>query len=137
MSEKAGVSDRYLMASPWPVFVAMGFALTEIGLVLGLFPVAVGGGLLFGASVAGILTEADYVASLWQTTAYIGVALVVVGAGLMALGGQIAIDLLVASIDRPNVAGHRLLSRGLAVAVAGVLLIATGIAGRFGQHPTT
>lgn len=137
MSEKAGVSDRYLMASPWPVFVALGFALVEIGLVLGLFPVAVGGGLLFGASVAGILTEADYVASLWRTTAYIGVALVVVGAGLMALGGQIGIDPIVASIDRPNVAGHRLLSRGLAMAAAGVLLVATGLVGQLGQHPTT
>jgi len=136
MSEQSGVSDRYRMASPWPVFVALGFALTEIGLVLGLFPVAVGGGLLFGGSVAGILTEADYVASLWQTAAYIGVALVVVGAGLMALGGQVAVDVIVTSIDQPNVAGYRLLSRGLAVIVAGVLLIATGLVGRFGQHPT-
>lgn len=136
MSEKTGVSDRYRMASPWPVFVALGFALTELGLVLGVFPVAVGGGLLFGASVAGILTEADYVGHLWRTAAYIGVALVVVGAGLIVLGGQFGIDPAVAAIDRPNVAGHRLLSRGLAIATAGVLLLATGAVGQFGRHPT-
>ncbi|QSG12536.1 putative membrane protein [Halapricum desulfuricans] len=136
MSEKAGVSDRYPTASPWPVFVALGFALTELGLFLGAFPIAVGGGLLFGGSVAGILTEADYVSHLWRTTAYMGVALVIAGAGLMALGGQFDLGVLVDSIDRPNVAGHRLLSRGLAIATAGVMLIATGAAGQFGRHPT-
>lgn len=136
MNEKAGVSDRYHTASPWPVFVALGFALTELGLVLGVFPVAVGGGLLFGGSVAGILTEADYVGHLWRTAVSIGIALVVVGAGLVVLGGQFGIDPALAAIDRPNVAGHRLLSRGLAIATAGLLLLATGVVGQFGRHPT-
>ncbi|MEF8826310.1 MAG: cox cluster protein [Halapricum sp.] len=136
MSERAGVSERYPTASPWPLFVALGFALSEIGLFLGLFPVAVGGVLLLGGSVAGILTESAYVAHLWRTTAYVGIALVVVGAGLVALGGSFGTEFALAAIEEPNASGHRLPSRGLAIGAAGFTLIGTGIAGQLGRHPT-
>lgn len=136
MSQKPGVSDRYRMASPWPLFVALGFVLTEVGIVLGVFPVAVGGVMLFGGSVAGILTESDYVSHLWKATATIGVALSILGVVLVGLQGQFGIDVSLAAIDEPNVAGHRLLSRGLALTAAGVILVATGIVGQLGDLST-
>ena len=47
-------------ASPWPLFVALGLAVGEVGVFMGLYPVAVGGLLLFVGSVAGIVQEAGY-----------------------------------------------------------------------------
>ncbi|MFB6189124.1 MAG: cox cluster protein, partial [Halapricum sp.] len=101
------------MASPWPVFVALGFALAEVGIFLGIFPVAVGGVLLFGGTIAGILTEAGYVTNLWKTTMLVGGGLLVLGVALVILQGQFGTDAMMAAIDSPNTVGHRLLSRGL------------------------
>jgi hypothetical protein len=82
MEENPGLSNQYRMASPWPVFVALGVVVAELGLVFGAFPVAVGGLLLFGGSVAGILAEAGYVATPWRSLAVLGVLLGVAGAAL-------------------------------------------------------
>ena len=129
MTEEAGVSDRYPTASPWPMFVALGFALVELGLFLGIFPVSVGGVLLFGGSVAGILTESEYVAHLWKTMAGLGVAFGLLGVAMVVFGDGLAVGPALEAIDAPNVVGNRLTSRGLAIGAAGVILVATSVTG--------
>jgi len=41
MEETPGLSEQYRKASPWPLFIALGVPISEIGLVFDIFPVAV------------------------------------------------------------------------------------------------
>lgn len=123
MADDPGLSDQYGSASPWPLFVAVGFALAEVGVFMGIFPIAVGGVLLFGASVAGILRESGYVTRPWRLLAAIGLAFAALGA--LIAGTQIEPGAVVDAIAEPNgVAG-----RGLSIAVGGAILLAAGTAG--------
>lgn len=110
MDENAGVSDQYRMASPWPLFVALGLPIAEVGILFDLFPLAVGGLLLFGGSIAGMLDESDHVRSPWFALGIMAVPLVALGAGLAftSLG---------------------YVTRGYAVIVAGGLMLAGGAVG--------
>ncbi|MFB6307792.1 MAG: hypothetical protein ABEH35_00540 [Haloarculaceae archaeon] len=120
MDEQPGLSDRYRMASPWPLFVALGLVLSEVGVVLGIFPVAVFGLLLFGGSVAGILTESGYAARPWPT-------LLAVGSGLAVLGAAAAVAFVPApELSLTNYRGNAVLVRMLAVVAAGVIMAAAG-----------
>jgi len=134
MNEKPGVSDRYQMASPWPLFVALGFALSEVGIVLGVFPISVGGVLLFGGSIAGILTESGYATHLWKTSALIGAGLLVVALVLAFLQGELSTTAALSAVETPNEPGYRLLSRGVSIGLAGVFLVGIGAA-QIGRHP--
>jgi hypothetical protein len=109
MDENPGISDQYRTASPWPVFVALGVPLSEVGLLFGSFPIAVGGLVLFCGSVAGMAEEAGYAEQPWG-------ALGVLAALCLGLG------LVVVVVGQPI--------RGYATAAAGVLLLAGGVAGR-------
>jgi hypothetical protein len=111
MDEQPGVSDEYRKTSPWPVFVAFGLAIFEVGIVWPLFPVAVGGLLLFVGSVVGILTESGYVADPWK-------ALIAASVGCLAVGGTVALA-----------TGGSVRLRGLAVLVGGVVVLAAGVFG--------
>jgi len=120
MEEQPGLSDQYRTASPWPVFVALGLALSEIGVFIGLFPVAVFGLILFGGSIAGILTESGYVTRPWPTLVGVGVVLAAIAAALAVAYVPIS-DITVANIgDGP------VLTRLVAVTVAGVVMVAMG-----------
>lgn len=127
MDEQAGLSDQYRKASPWPVFVALGLAVSEVGVLFGVLPLAVGGLLLFGASVAGVLREADYVERPWGTLAAFGVVLVAAGAlaiwARLPSGGPSVAALL----DPANGVAYR----GLAIALAGAIMLSTGTAARY------
>ncbi|MUV88878.1 hypothetical protein GJ629_02350 [Halapricum sp. CBA1109] len=129
MAEQADVGDRFPTASPWPLFVAVGFTVTELGLFIGIFPVAVAGVLLFGASVAGILTEAEYVGHLWKTMGVFGAVLAAIGLAMVVYGGGVGVEAALGAIDAPNVVGNRLVSRGLAVGAAGIILAVTAATG--------
>ncbi|MFC7130602.1 DUF7541 family protein [Haloferax chudinovii] len=83
MSDESDTNSTYTGASPWPLFVALGLALSEVGVVLGLRPVSVAGLLLFVGSVAGILTEAGYVSRPARAAGVQGVALVGIGITLV------------------------------------------------------
>ena len=120
MEEQPGLSDQYRTASPWPVFVAMGLVLSEIGVFIGLFPVAVFGLILFGGSIAGILTESGYVARPWPTLAGVGVVLAVIAAGLAVA------YLPMGSITVANIGDGPVFTRLVAVAVAGVVMVTMG-----------
>ncbi len=125
MEEDPGLSDQYRKASPWPLFVALGFVLSEVGIIVGIFSIAVGGLLLFGGSVAGILKESAYVDTLWGSLLTFGGVLAAIGVGVV--GWRVGVDpgVIVDVIATPGDFGL-LVPRALAVAVAGVMLLAAG-----------
>lgn len=109
-------TDRTDAARPWPILVALGLAGSEVGIVVDLVPVAVGGLVVFAASVAGILADADYIDRPLAFAAKFGVAFVVVGALLAAHGtGALPIG--------PLEPLSGLASRGLALVLAGIVTI--------------
>jgi hypothetical protein len=110
MDEDPGLSDQYRTASPWPLFVALGIPISEVGLLFDLFPIAVGGLVLFCGSVAGMADEAGYADGPWGALGAL--------AALCLAGGAV----LFLAIGQPT--------RGAAVLVAGALLLAGGVAGR-------
>ena len=111
--------------SPWPLFVAVGLAVAEVGIVMeGLYPVAVAGLLLFVGSVAGIVSEAGYVDRPWKLLGALGVLLVLAGTGV--LYSQVGADLL-SALASDNV----IVVRGYAIVGAGVIAVFGGFAGRF------
>mgnify|MGYP000010954702 FL=1 len=110
METEPGLSDQYRRASPWPVFVALGIPIAEVGIVFGLFPIAVGGLLLFGGSAAGLATEAGYAKTPWR-------GLVGAAAPLAALGVGFAYT----AINLPT--------RGFAILAAAGILVAIVAAG--------
>jgi hypothetical protein len=110
MDAEPGLSEQYRMASPWPLFIALGIPIAELGILFGLFPLSVGGLLLFGGSVAGMATESSYARTPWR-------AMVVVAIPLAALG----LGFIYTSINLPD--------RGFAIIAAAVILVAGGLAG--------
>lgn len=122
--------ERAGRASPWPVLVAFGLAASEVGVVFGFVPLAVGGVVLFGRSCAGAVAEAGY-----ASTAR---ALGGVGAVCWLLGGVVwlvrAESLTVdAAMRAPGVDGVAL--RGVAVLLAGVVLLAAAGVDRIRRGP--
>ncbi|MFB6081752.1 MAG: cox cluster protein [Halanaeroarchaeum sp.] len=119
------VGGRYGKMSAWPPFVAIGFAISEVGVVMNLPSLSVGGILLFGGSLAGILTDAGYVESPWPSMGLVG--------GLFSVfGGLIwASQLQTYTLSRLlAVAGENAIAmRGEAVLVAGILLVLGAIVG--------
>ena len=103
--------------SAWPVFVALGLAISEVGVVFGIASVAVGGLLLFAGSVTGIVHEAGYVESPWPLLGGLAAVLVVAGTGLALVGGG------------------RVELRGWSIAAAGVLLLVAAGFGRLSRGP--
>ncbi|WP_435097723.1 DUF7541 family protein [Halarchaeum sp. P4] len=87
MEEQSGLSERYPTASPWPLFVALGLVLSEVGVFLGgvVLPVGIGGVLLLEASVVGIMRESGYANSLWSTSLGVGALVGVAGTALLVL----------------------------------------------------
>ena len=61
MNDESTTSPAHTETSPWPLLVAVGLALSEVGVIIGLRPVSVAGLLLFVGTVAGILTESGYI----------------------------------------------------------------------------
>jgi len=109
MSDESDTNSTYTGASPWPLFVALGLALSEVGVVLGLRPVSVVGLLLFVGSIAGILTEAGYISRPARAAGVQGVALVGIGSALVL----------------QNQTGTTV--RGQSIAIAGVLSLLSAL----------
>ena len=133
MDDQPGLSDQYRMSSPWPLFVALGFVISEVGIFLAIVPVSVGGLLLFTGSVAGIIREAGYTEQPWGTVGILGVVLVVLGGILVAtqVPSVSSISSVLMSIfsARPNF----IVVRGVSIVFAGVIaLVASQSAQMFG-----
>ncbi|MFW5949935.1 MAG: DUF7541 family protein [archaeon] len=125
MSEQVEVPSQHRRASPWPVFVALGFALAELGIFVGLLPIAVGGLLLLAGSVAGILVESGYSRDLWRPLAVLGGVFTVLGVVIAATQvdpGSLAV------LGVPN-DPNGVLARGLSIAGAGTILLAGSVTG--------
>lgn len=125
MSEQPNVQTPTRRASPWPLFVALGFALSELGVFIGLYPVAVGGILLLGASVAGILRESRYASDLWRPLLGLGVAFVLLGGLVVATQISPGSTDVASLLAEPN----GIVGRGMTISGAGVILLAAGFAG--------
>jgi hypothetical protein len=113
-------------ASPWPLFVALGLAVGEVGVFMGLYPVAVAGLLLFVGSVAGIVTEAGYTERPWRLLGGLGVVLVILG--LWVVSTQItagSVDAWIAAVATDDT----IVLRGFSIAAAGVVTLAASGAG--------
>jgi hypothetical protein len=110
MNDQPGLSDQYRMASPWPIFVALGIPIAELGILFDVFAVAVGGLILFCGSITGMLRESGYAKTAWRPLAVFAVL-------LFAVGGALAFT------------DVNLVTRGYAIITAGGLLAAAGIAG--------
>lgn len=131
-----GVSEQYRKASPWPMFVALGFVLSEVGVILGFFPVTVGGLLLFGGTVAAILRESGYIASPWRALVSMGVFLGAAGGLLVVLWWDAGSAGLLGSATALLDPANGVVYRGSAISVSGVFLVAVGLALRVaGRDP--
>ena len=128
MDDQPGLSDQYRMSSPWPLIVVLGLVFAELGLLFNVFSVAVGGLLLFVASVAGIVQESGYAERPWNLLAGLGFVLCVLGVGLTVTQlDAVTVEAVLAVVGEPN----GIVARGLAVAVAGVVALVAGTGGRF------
>jgi len=114
MDENPGLSEEYRVVSPWPLFVALGLPIAEVGILFGLVPLAVGGLLLFCGSIAGILRENGYVSSTWRGLAGLSVLVVAGGLALWYADMTTASDLLV---------------RAYSMIGTGVLMLLAGVGG--------
>lgn len=114
--QNPGLSEQYRMASPWPLFVALGLPIAEIGILFGFFAVAVGGLLLFFGSIAGMLQESGYVSSPWRTLGLFAVLMFGLG-GALVYGDGMVVDAV------------RLAARGYAVATAGAIFLVAAVVG--------
>lgn len=125
MNEADAVGDRR-KASAWPMFVALGLAVSELGVFLdGLYPVAVAGLLLFATSVAGILDESGYVTQPWRTMGTLGAVFVLAGAAIVVYQVGASVGAVTDAVD----AGNGIVFRGFAIAAAGIVAGAAGVVG--------
>lgn len=133
MDDQPGLSDQYRMSSPWPLFVALGLAISEVGVFLAIVPVSIGGLLLFTGSIAGIVTEAGYTEQLWGVLGGLGVVLVVLGGVLVATQVPAASVSALSSIltgvfsTRPN----GIVIRGVSIVLAGVIAVVVSQLAKF------
>jgi hypothetical protein len=112
-------------ASAWPMLIAVGLAVSEVGVLFGLLPVSVFGLLLFSGSIAGILREVGYVDSPWTVMAGFAAVLVAIGGYLfVAFGGSVGGEQFV---EVTNGVSYR----GLSIALAGVFTLFASVYGRF------
>lgn len=112
-------------SSPWPLFVALGIAAAEVGVLFGVVPVAVGGVLLFGGSCAGIAREAGLAEGPWRPLQFVGGAIGAASALVWALRSPaLAPSALVATAT-----GDAIAVRAAVVLGAAVVLVAGGTVG--------
>ncbi|WP_435195313.1 DUF7541 family protein [Natronomonas sp. EA1] len=113
-------------ASAWPIFVALGLAISEVGVFMGLYPVAVLGLLLFAGSVAGIVHEAGYVETPWKLLTGMGGLFVLIGLGVVA--SQLDAQTVAAWVGTVS-SENTVVLRGISIVLAGVFTAAVSVVG--------
>lgn len=119
MEEQPGLSSRYTKVSPWPIFIAFGIVISELGILFNVLPVAVGGLVLLSGSIAGLAAETGYAATPWRALGVCAGVLVGLGAGLFYIGSL------------PAAAGTQIDQRGVAILVTALLLSLGAISGQY------
>ncbi|MFQ3320205.1 MAG: hypothetical protein ACI8UR_001372 [Natronomonas sp.] len=123
MEAEPGVSERYEKTSPWPVVVALGFVLSEIGILFNLYPISVGGLLLFVGSVSGIIHEAGYVTEPWRLLSALGIALAAAGVAIVSTQVDGGVSAYVTQVSIQN----GITQRGFTIAATGAILALAGV----------
>jgi membrane-bound ClpP family serine protease len=123
MEDQPGLSDQYRMSSPWPLFVALGFVISEVGIFLAIVPVSVGGLLLFTGSIAGIIREAGYTEQPWGTLGILGVVLVVLGGIIVATQISSVSSISPVLMDIFSARPNFIVVRGVSIVFAGVIAL--------------
>jgi hypothetical protein len=118
------VSDRS-RSSAWPVFVALGLAVGEVGVVLALYPVAVAGLVLFVGSIACIVSEAGYAETPWPVLAGLGVVLLAFGVWVVSTQVAATPADWLAAIGSTDA----IVLRGFSIVIAGVVAVFAAGAG--------
>lgn len=124
MADHSTATEGSTTSSPWPVLVAVGLVLSEVGVLVDFFPITVVGIVLFVASITGFVTESGHVSSPWPLAIGLGLVFVALGSLLYAVGTELV-----------TVAGSEqlfgLTTRGIAIAVAGLVTIVGTIVLRY------
>ena len=118
-TESERMADQYDKTSPWPIVLVIGLVSSEIGILFGFYPIAIGGLVVFVGSVSGIVYEAGYVRSPWRLLSGLGVALFVLGMLVVSTQGGLTLGALDASAGVTR--------RGVTVAVTGAVLSVAGV----------
>lgn len=119
MTDTATTQDTpggFTRGSPWPLVVALGFTLSEVGIILGFRAVAITGLLIFICSLTGILHETGYVTNPERTLTALGVIITSSGLWLL-LSARIGTTI-----------------RGQALLIAGIVSLIGAIAWRLGAR---
>ena len=125
MSRRSNASRGATPGSPWPILVAVGLAVSELGVFVGSVPMAVAGVILLGGAGAGLAHDAGYGDSPVGPLLVAGALFVLLGGVALAYTASgLTVPALVAAPGTNGVA-----RRGLAILVAGGLLVGTGIVG--------
>lgn len=125
MGSSTSATERSFVSTPWPPLVAVGFALSELGVLVGSIPVVLGGLILFGTSCAGIIRETGYVQTIWTPLKLIGVLFVLIGG---VLWGSAVSPLTVDAAIR-MLQSDRIALRGVSILLGGSLLTLLGFVG--------
>jgi hypothetical protein len=107
------------------VFVALGIATTEAGVLFGLVPIAVGGVLVFGGSCAGMAREAGYTETVWRSLRIVGGT---IGFVSVLLWGLRSTALTPESLLRAA-STDAIALRAVMVLIAATVLVASGYVG--------
>lgn len=122
---RSGLPEEYTKSSAWPLVVVLGLVLSEVGILFNLYPLSVGGLVLFVGGVSGIVDEAGYVASPWRLMGALSVALVVLGLLVVSTqvdGGFAAFVAQVASPNGISRRGFSIAGTGAIMAIASVVV---------------
>ena len=113
-----GLPEASSKSSAWPLVVVLGLVCSEVGILFNLYPVSVGGLILFVVGVSGIVAETGYVGSPWRLMGGLSLALVVLG--LLVVSTQVDGGL---TAFRSQVAANNGVSqRGFTIAATGALM---------------
>ncbi|WP_254822100.1 DUF7541 family protein [Haloglomus halophilum] len=124
-----GTEDGPTRVSAWPLVVALGLTVSEVGVFMGVYPLAVGGLVLFVASVAGITHEAGYTDRPWRVAGALGVMLVAVGVWMVATQVPLAVDPILTAVEQADgivLRGFSVVGAGLVATVGAVVVSAMG-----------
>lgn len=119
------MADAPRRSSPYPILVALGLAVGEVGVLFGLVPVAVGGVLLFGGAAAGVARESGVAGSTWRALAAVGAT---IGTASLLVWGLRA-DAWAPAAFRAAAAADGIAVRAAVVVGAAVLLVGAGLLG--------
>lgn len=122
---QSGLPEASSKSSAWPLVVVLGLVCSEVGILFNLYPVSVGGLVLFVAGVSGIVDETGYVDSPWRLMGGLSLTLVVLGLLVVSTqvdGGLAAFRSQVAADNGVSQRGFTIAATGAVMAVAAVVV---------------